>query len=83
MNAKTISILVIFALIASTTAVSPGDSQADCGTNEVFHTCGHCEGTCLGPNPGCTKYCRPPGCYCPKSFARAENDDCVPRAECA
>uniref|UniRef100_A0A7E4V8U4 TIL domain-containing protein n=1 Tax=Panagrellus redivivus TaxID=6233 RepID=A0A7E4V8U4_PANRE len=83
MNAKTISILVIFALLASSMAVSPGRSQEDCGSNEVFRTCGGCEGTCATPHPPCTRNCKPAGCYCPKDFARVENGDCVPLGKCA
>uniref|UniRef100_A0A7E4V8V0 TIL domain-containing protein n=1 Tax=Panagrellus redivivus TaxID=6233 RepID=A0A7E4V8V0_PANRE len=85
MNAKTIAVLVFFAFIASSMAglFGRGHPQVNCGPNEVFNTCGYCEGNCARPIPACTRECKPAGCYCPPDFVRAENGDCVHIAKCA
>uniref|UniRef100_A0A7E4W9G7 TIL domain-containing protein n=1 Tax=Panagrellus redivivus TaxID=6233 RepID=A0A7E4W9G7_PANRE len=44
--------------------------STQCDLNEVFETCGYCEGTCEDRHPTCESGCEKPGCYCPRGFIR-------------
>ncbi|XP_035227821.1 zonadhesin-like, partial [Stegodyphus dumicola] len=54
-----------------------------CGENEFYNECGTaCQSTCADRNPPCNKMCAR-GCFCEKSFVRAEKDGpCVPVDQC-
>uniref|UniRef100_A0A7E4VF88 TIL domain-containing protein n=1 Tax=Panagrellus redivivus TaxID=6233 RepID=A0A7E4VF88_PANRE len=52
-----------------------------CGANEIYMTCGTCEGTCNNLNPVCDRMCRPAGCYCNSGSVR-QNGRCIPISQC-
>ncbi|GMR59547.1 hypothetical protein PMAYCL1PPCAC_29742, partial [Pristionchus mayeri] len=64
--------------------VSSDYSQLDCQPNEVFITCGQCEGTCGNPRPLCEKKCRGVRCECiaVKGFVRSKHGHCIRSNEC-
>ncbi|MCP3667790.1 MAG: hypothetical protein GY696_35755 [Gammaproteobacteria bacterium] len=52
-------------------------SFSACPPGEVFNRCGTaCEGTCFDKFPLCNLQCVE-GCFCPPSFVRAPNGNCI------
>uniref|UniRef100_A0A7E4W033 TIL domain-containing protein n=1 Tax=Panagrellus redivivus TaxID=6233 RepID=A0A7E4W033_PANRE len=72
------------AIRAVRSAVEAATAEAKtCGVNEVYETCGYCEGTCDDRHPDCpSTACEKPGCYCPRGFVRDRAGRCVHEVVC-
>ncbi|KAF9560769.1 hypothetical protein EC968_006055 [Mortierella alpina] len=78
-------ILVLVAIIASTTLLALVSAQRDCGKNEVFYSCGSaCPLTCENinnPPDFCTLNCVV-GCFCKPGLIRRKDGQCVQESQC-
>ncbi|KAI1727181.1 trypsin inhibitor [Ditylenchus destructor] len=66
--------------------INADKSQLDCQLNEIYLTCGSCEGTCKTPLIiDCKPDCRPARCECEakNGFVRAHDGTCIHVSECA
>ncbi|KAF9287787.1 hypothetical protein BGZ68_001258 [Mortierella alpina] len=79
------AVLVLAAIIASTTLIALVSAQADCGKNEFYNDCGSsCPVTCENINSApafCTLNCVP-GCFCTPGLVRRKDGQCVQESQC-
>ncbi|CAO3570984.1 unnamed protein product [Mortierella alpina] len=78
-------VLVLAAMIASTSLLALTSAQRDCGKNEVYNSCGSaCPITCDNINNMpriCTLNCVQ-GCYCAPGLLRRRDGQCVKEFHC-
>ena len=76
-----LAVLLCALVLPSVHALSLYPYPGFCNYNEVYRSCGGCEGTCANPNPICTLQCRAPRCVCRTGYVR-HNGNCVPVKSC-